>query len=196
MLARLLVLLAAAATIFVSSMTHAQADPQAPAAIDSAAAAPAAVKTPILVEPEKLNVVCAVDSNGALVALDLETSKVISGAKWTGGAKTTAQLPGPHARVRLIQSEDISFVVRLASGVDPGTCALYKFESKKDKRELVPTESSYLGDSKSNQGLVRCDITKYGESYRLTPTKPLPTGEYGFPTSSWEFFSFGVDAPK
>ena len=148
-------------------------------------------------EPEKLNVMYAVDSIGTLVPLERTAAKVRTSAKLTGGAKQVAQLEGAASALRLVAGVEPVFVVKLATGVDPGTWTLYAFESKKNHREVVLANAGYLS-AKAGLGAVACDVSKYGEgSYKLTPAQPLSAGEYGFSSAnSNDVFAFGVGPAK
>lgn len=148
-------------------------------------------------EPKSLNVPCFLDSSGALVTLERATAKVKTSAKLTGGAKQVAQVKEDHSPTRLFAAPNLSFVIHLASGVDPSKWQLYAFESKKGKREVTLMNAGYFS-VKQGPGPVAFDVEKYGESsYKLTPTKALALGEYGFSaTDAQDVFCFGVDSAK
>jgi hypothetical protein len=94
----------------------------------------------------------------------------------------------------LKSNQKMEFVVSLANGVDPNKYQLVSFQSKAGKRKAVLIEATWTGQ-KANPVFLPCNISKFGDSYKFTPSQTLSPGEYVFSASdSNDTFGFGIDA--
>lgn len=146
-------------------------------------------------EPEIIGAFYFLDSsNNSLVALE----KQIAIVKKRGLIKEeiVAEIKGEKASVRLQPNVKIEFVVNLPNGVDPNKSQLIIWTVKKGKREVVMSESTLTG-SKGNPVFLPYTVTRLGNSYKFTPSIPLPPGEYAFsPSETYDTFSFGIEKPN
>jgi hypothetical protein len=85
-----------------------------------------------------------------------------------------AEIDGATSPIRLKGSQEMLFVVKLASGIDPSVFQLFPLARKKDTRRIkndIKNGTEYL--------TLPLDVKKYGESsYSLTPANALAPGEY------------------
>src|SRR5262245_36376820 len=90
-----------------------------------------------LPNPEYVGVVYYLDSSTKLVALDRQVPRPKASIKAFvfGGAKSIVELDAEKASLRLPANQELSFVVELASGVDPREFELYPFRSMNGKRQ-------------------------------------------------------------
>jgi hypothetical protein len=147
-------------------------------------------------KPAYIGVVHYIDHSATLIALDRQVPRPKANIKMLGfgGARALIELDGEKASLRLLSNKELSFVVELASGVDPREFQLYPFAVKNGKRQRMISSTSVIG--KGQIGLpLQVNISRYGEnSYRLTPSSKLAIGEYAFMAGgSIEVFCFGVD---
>jgi hypothetical protein len=144
---------------------------------------------------------------GTLVDLEHQQAAAASKPKALGfsGYKAFFYLRGAKSPVRFKASDPIEFVVSLPPRTDPQTIQFFALRQRKDRRELVESESnrpSPLGVGASHNVLERSEIPfqvqKYGESsFRLTPSKPLTPGEYSFSFSTNNVaYAFGVNGTE
>jgi hypothetical protein len=146
-------------------------------------------------KPEYIGIVYYLDPSAKLLALDRQTPRPKAGLKafGFGGAKAIVEMDAEKASLRLPSNRELSFVVELASGVDPREFQLYPFEVRDGKRQLV---ISSVGVFRGRHVLpIQINISRHGEnSYKLTPTSKLAVGEYAFMSGgSTEVFCFGID---
>lgn len=117
-----------------------------------------------------------------------------------GGGSAIAYWNGAHSPVRMAQGEQARFYVRLpADGSDPAANVnLYRITTNGQRREIELARVNPLGiGMRTNSGdfLVPLTASRYGTgSAVLTPTTPLPPGEYvvGFKDGNTGYL-FGVD---
>ncbi|HEY6243697.1 MAG TPA: hypothetical protein VIX17_07120 [Pyrinomonadaceae bacterium] len=168
-----------------------------PAFIRTQAPAPVA-------EPQFYNSFYALAPNGNFAELDHQKvttfhakAKPLPGS---ASVKVSAEFKPAHAQTRL--PGNVQFVVKGRSAIDPST--LYELRSlkiKKDHREILMTQAhgTLIGGSatsKLDEGVLLIRFTEYGDnSYRITPDKPLPAGEYALTLHGnvMDLFCFGVD---
>jgi hypothetical protein len=158
---------------------------------------------PPVAEPQYINSFYAADISGTLIQLERETvtfhSKVTALPGYASVKMITEFKPG-HSPVRMAAT--VQFIVRGRTSIDP----LSRFELRvlkvsKDHREFVMTQghgSVFGGSATSNpeEGAVSIRFEEYGaNSYRITPDKPLPPGEYALSVKGLvsELYCFGVD---
>jgi hypothetical protein len=144
-------------------------------------------------EPEKIGAVYLRDPTGKLVPLERVQ------ARWQShrslGVDTVIhywEIEGATSPVRLKSSQEMLFVVKLASGIDPSVFQLFPLARKKDTRRIkndIKNGTEYL--------TLPLDVKKYGESsYSLTPANALAPGEYSLSSKqSNDGYCFGVDPP-
>jgi len=161
----------------------------------SLSVAPAKSQEKKLPEPESIGVFYFLDSvNDSLMPMERQVAVM----KTRGMIKTQVlvQLTGEKSPFRLKTDQKVEFVVNLPNGVDPNKYHLYLFSVKKGKRELILAQSTMTG-AKSNFVQVPFNVTKFGGSYKYTPSQALSPGEYGFfPMGSNDASCFGIDPPK
>ena len=137
-----------------------------------------------------------VDPSAKLLILDREFPRPKAGLKALGfgGAKTLVELDAERASLRLPSNQELSFVVDLASGVDPREFQLYQFAVRNGNRQLVITGWSVFKGPHARLD-IQINISRNGENaYKLTPNSKLAPGEYAFMTiGSTEVYCFGVD---
>ena len=143
-----------------------------------------------------IGVVYYLDHSATLIALDRQVPRPKSNIKMFGfgGARAVLELDAERASLRLPSNQELSFVVELASGVDPREFQLYPFAVKNGKRQLMISSGSVLRGGPVRLPL-QVNISRYGEnSYKLTPSGKLGVGEYAFMAGgSTEVYCFGVD---
>jgi hypothetical protein len=96
---------------------------------------------------------------------------------------------GSRSPVRIKSGQKLTFVVRLANGVDPRVFNLYPMDTKKGKR------GTRLDPKKKTLVTVRLNVTKAGaSSFAFIPDSSLTPGEYAFsPRNSNDAYCFGID---
>ena len=155
-------------------------------------------------EPQFYNSFYALAPNGKLA--ELEHQKVTTFHAKTkplpgyASVKVSAEFKPAHAQTRL--PGNVQFVVKGRSAIDPST--LYELRSlkiKKDHREILMTQAhgTLIGGSATStldEGVLFVRFAEYGDnSYRITPDKPLPPGEYALALRGnvMDLYCFGVD---
>jgi hypothetical protein len=165
-------------------------------------------------EPEYINVFFALSpTDGALVPLERQTGAVKGKLRGLGfgGMTASVEVKSEKSSIRFKADLQPSFVVRLASPqTDPsGAVRFFSWQPKKGVRSLVIGEGGGFTAVKvgSGESYIEFDAARYGESsVRISPTKPLAPGEYGFGaalaldaaglSSNYNSFSFGIDPPE
>lgn len=154
-------------------------------------------------EPQYINSFAGVESNGKLIELERNTvtfhakTKVLPGY---ASVKMVAEFKPGKASVRL--PANAQFIVRGRSPVDP--MSLYQLrilKTSKDRREILITQGhgTVFGGgatSSMDEGALAIRFEEYGaSSYRITPERPLPPGEYALALRGMgsELYCFGVD---
>jgi len=157
-------------------------------------------------EPELINVPHWLDSaNDALkpverIAARFRSSGLVRPTLWV-------ELHGEQSSFRLAAGQRLEFAVSLASIDDPEKLLLYKLKPKKGKREAelikLNLASGVVSVDAARPNLIPCQISKLGNSFKLTPKDALPPGEYAFIydeeknfAAPRDAFCFGVDATK
>jgi len=165
----------------------------------------ARAQTPAMaVEPQFYNSFYALDSAGKLIELDHQKvttfhakTKPLPGY---ASVKVSAEFKPAHTQTRL--PGNMQYVVKGRSAVDPSS--LYELRSltvNKDHRELLMTQAHgtlIWGSATStlDDGVLLVRFAEYGDnSYRITPDKPLPAGEYALALHGnvMDLYCFGVD---
>lgn len=151
-------------------------------------------------EPERESVYYFFDeATNRLTPLTLEFGTSKGKAKLGGlaGAKTVVDLPGEQSATRLKAAEHFSFLVRVQGGpkvlaylpdtFDLSTFAgpLHTFAASKGKRERTAYDIAFYGPVAKNKDKTGGDVglvaTRVGGNIlKITSTKALPAGEYGF----------------
>lgn len=132
-----------------------------------------------------------------IVPLQKELASIKFSSRVLGfaGSSTRAELKGNRSSVRLMPAQVPEFVIR---GVDPSRFKLYRFKSKKDKRELQMSSRGVLGLSGKvtlEKSEIPLSIAECGPTcYKLKSNVELDVGEYVIsPVDSNDSFTFGVD---
>ena len=148
-----------------------------------------------LPNPEYIGIVYYLDPLAKLLPLDRQTPRTKASIKALGfgGAKAIVELDGEMASLRLPSNQELSFVVELASGVDPREFQLYPLTVSNGKRQLLISSGSVFR-GRHRLLPIQINIGRYGErSYKITPSSKLAAGEYVFTAGgSTEVFCFGV----
>ena len=140
--------------------------------------------TSVASQPDLIGAVYFQDQTGTL--LSLEQNRGIERRRGRGNAQETYwEMAGASSQVRFKSGQKMTFVVRLANGIDPKSFKLYPLESKNENRRTTPMTLSF-------------NVTKVGDStYGLTPVPDLAAGEYAFsPKNSDEAYCFGIDPAR
>jgi hypothetical protein len=157
-----------------------------------------------LAEPQYINTFVALDADGKLNSLDHETATTLRSKgralPWSASAASFVEFKPAHASIRLPATAQ--FVVRGRSSIDPSSIfELRSIKVAKDHREIVLAKSRATivgGGSASNfdEGAVPIKFEDYAtDSYRITPERPLPAGEYALSIrgAATELYCFGVN---
>ncbi len=156
-----------------------------------------------VVEPQFYNSFYALDSAGKLIELDHQKvttfhakTKPLPGY---ASVKVSAEFKPAHAQTS--QPGNVQFVVKGRSAVDPSS--LYELRSlkiNKDHREILTQAHGTLigapATTTLDEGVLLVRFAEYGDnSYRITPDKPLPAGEYALALHGnvMDLYCFGVD---
>lgn len=142
---------------------------------------PEAPPTSLASEPDLIGAVYLQDQSGAL--LSLEQNRANEQKRRRGNAEETYwEMAGASSQVRFKSGQKMTFVVRLANGIDPKSFKLYPLETRNENRRTGALPLFF-------------NVTKVGESsYGLTPVQDLAPGEYAFsPKGSDEAYCFGID---
>ncbi|MGH9794318.1 MAG: hypothetical protein ACRD5G_06070 [Candidatus Acidiferrales bacterium] len=147
---------------------------------------------PKVLEPELLGAVYYLDSDkGQLILLERQPARqATNGAGFFFGQyKRRIKVAGAKSPIRFPQGQTLGFVV------SSGDLQLYPLESKKDRREVVISKTTvYFVTSRARSQFAEkmLDVKRYGASMKVSPSEPLPAGEYGFYING-EMFCFAVD---
>lgn len=157
----------------------------APTAHTAPAVAPAA-PAHALPQPDQLGAVYFQSASGDLMALEHTQA-----TERHRSAAQSWEMPSAHSRVRLKQTLELVFVVRLPEGTDPSTFSLYPLEPAKDARV------TQAGPASQTAPLTAPFVVgKLGESTYSLTVKDLAAGEYAFsPATSNAAYCFAVDGP-
>jgi hypothetical protein len=154
-------------------------------------------------EPQYINSFAGVDSNGKLIELERDTVAFHAKTKMLPGyasVKMVAEFKPGKASVRMPATAQ--FIVRGRSPLDPlSRFQLRLLKSSRDRREIMITQGhgSIFGGgatSSMDEGAIPIRFEEYGaNSYRITPERPLPPGEYGLVLRGMasDLYCFGVD---
>lgn len=157
-------------------------------------------------EPEFVNEVYYYDKvNTKLLPLEKAKAEMKTKMKLTGGGSAAYAIDGEKSFIRL-GHEGSSFMITVTSGgaMDPSmTINLYRFESKKGRREATMSQYGGMGSGGQRSGgnTVEIKFKKVKEgTYEIVLTGNLEKGEYGFinmysmnPTGGVTTYAFGVD---
>jgi hypothetical protein len=141
-------------------------------------------------EPEFINQVFVLGKDYKLRDLEKKDAEVVNKSKVAGmgGGKQVYQLEGGKSAV-ILPADNKMFVIGTSGGggfgMDPSSqFSLYKFESKKNKRESTVMEYGGMmnkGKTKDNPNEIRLNFKKLKEGvFGMIPEKPLEKGEYAF----------------
>jgi len=142
---------------------------------------PDAAPISIASQPDLIGAVYFQDPSGTL--LSLEQNRGNQQKRRRGNTQETYwEMAGASSQVRFKSGQKMTFVVRLANGIDPKSFKLYPLETKNENRRTTSMTLSF-------------NVTKVGESsYGLTPVRDLAPGEYTFsPTNLDDAYCFGID---
>jgi hypothetical protein len=178
--------------------------PSAPSASTSSEPTESLEKGPILPEPEFHGTVYWLDrDNNKLNALEREKTEAVVKVRPLAGGKGMLEVEGTRSPIRFAATGKPEFVFQAEQNVDPqGLAQILTFTIKKGHRELITVQTHGfmgLGGKRIGQEAkdsVSFQASKYNESsITITPTMPLPPGEYGIRLafSAMEIFCFGVD---
>ncbi len=154
-------------------------------------------------EPEYANQFALMGPDGKLIPLEQEPLRFETQSKrnFVIAPKVTSEEVVPQQKSPVRAAANAHFVVRLHIGdMDPTTVIkLEKFIVRRKDRELLKTQASAgilpFSNVKSQNKETNIPVTvkKYGtNSFEVTPSQPLPPGEYAFVTST-ALSCFGVD---
>ena len=155
-------------------------------------------------EPEFMNEVYYHDKiNAKLIPLEKMSVEMKSKMKLIGGGSSVYSMDGARSATR-IQGEAASFLISISSGsaMDPSmTISLYRFESKKGRREAMLNLYGAMGSGKQGGSAVEVKFKKVKEgTFEIVVTGTLEKGEYGFvnaysmkPGAGMTTYAFGVD---
>ncbi len=148
----------------------------------------------------------------SLIALEMTDGQMESKTKALGygGSEAGIVIEGDKSLMRIKSGDSIHFAIKLGMAMmDPSmTIKLYKFDSRKGKREAVlSSQGGPYSHSKStsNANEINLNMEKSGlDKFIMTPASRLPPGEYGFMntmsvkmqgarTAIYTIFAFGVD---
>lgn len=153
-------------------------------------------------EPEFQGTVYWLDrGNNKLNALERQKPRGRTKATPFVGAKSMTEIEGDRSPVRFAADSKPEFIFQAPQNVDPqGLAAIVKFNVKKGHREVIRARThGFMGLGSVSSGdadteSVPFQALKYNESsIRITPTMPLPPGEYGIFGRGMEIFCFGVN---
>jgi hypothetical protein len=151
-------------------------------------------------EPEFMNEVYYYDkSNIKLIPLEKAVAEIKSKMRIVGGGSSAYAIGGEKSVTRINQ-QGASFVITISNGsmIDPSmTLMLYRFESRKGRREAVMNVSG--GSGSENAVEIKFKRVKEGTFEIIVPGS-LAKGEYGFissysmkPGGGMTAYAFGVD---
>jgi hypothetical protein len=112
------------------------------------------------------------------------------------GPRGIQEIEGKRSPVGFASGSKPTFVFRANQNVDPrGQATIVTFTVKKKTRELTTLKMGGLfGSPTTRQESVPFQASHYNESsIVITPTTPLPPGEFGVSLHGSIFFCFGVD---
>lgn len=127
-----------------------------------------------------------------------------------GGSEGGIVMDGDKSSTRIKPGDSIRFIIKISMGMmDPSMMIkLYKFDSKKGKREAVMSSQSAVysrGKTTNNASEINLNVQKSGsDNYIMIPASRLAPGEYAFMnmmmvkmqgsrTATYTLFTFGVD---
>ena len=149
-----------------------------------------------LSKPAYIGIVYYLDHSATLKALDRQVPRPKANIKafGFGGARAVVELDAEKASLRLPSDQKLSFVVEIATGVDPREFQLYPFAVRNGKRQLIISSGNVFRGGQVRLP-IQINISRYGENtYKLTPSSKLAEGEYAFMAGgSTEVYCFGVD---
>ena len=152
-------------------------------------------------EPEFVNEVYYYDkANLKLLPLEKANAEMKAKMKLIGGASPAYTIGGDKSFIRINQ-QGSSFMITVSGGpmMDPSmTISLYRFESKKGRREAA---MSLYGGQRNGGNAVEIKFKKVREgTYEIVIPENLEKGEYGFVNAftmnaagGLKTFAFGVD---
>lgn len=127
-----------------------------------------------------------------LVELEKSQYNTMAKAKGLFKAEGGFFLNGISSSVKIAKQEELKFVVKVASGIDPTSVFdLVKFEVKKNQRVFITTKTKTTSTSTSFEK-INYEVKKIKEGYYYLTIKNLDTGEYFFGTSDF-MFAFGIE---
>jgi len=140
------------------------------------------------VEPKAIGVVYRLNSSSQqLNPLPDEQSQEKTGNR--DPRKIFVEVQGAQSSFRIKAGENTEFVF---STGNPEKVSLYRFEQKKNKREVQTVMLDIRGGGKLLKGLP-AEVSRHGESsYKLVPSAPLTPGEYAIFLAD-QVYTFGVD---
>lgn len=154
--------------------------------------------------PEFVNEVYYYDkANTILVPLEKTSAEMKAKMKLIGGGSAAYAIGGDKSATR-INPEGASFVITMSatSMTDPAlTISLYRFESKKGRREATMSQYSAMGGGQKGGNAVEIKFKRVKEgTFEIIIIGNLVKGEYGFLNSysmnasgGMTTFAFGVD---
>jgi hypothetical protein len=143
-------------------------------------------------QPDLIGAVYFQDPSGTL--LSLEQNRGNQQKRRRGNTQETYwEMAGASSQVRFKSGQKMTFVVRLANGIDPKSFKLYPLETKNENRRTQPDPNS-----KTAPLTLSFNVIKVGESsYGLIPVPDLGAGEYAFsPKNSDDAYCFGIDPAR
>jgi len=154
--------------------------------------------------PEFVNEVYYYDkANTILTPLEKANAEMKAKMKLIGGGSAAYAIGGDKSATR-INPEGASFVITMSSGsmMDPAmTISLYRFESRKGRREATMSQYSGMGGGQKGGSAIEIKFKRVKEgTFEIIIIGNLVKGEYGFinahsmnPGGGMTTFAFGVD---
>jgi len=154
--------------------------------------------------PEFVNEVYYYDkANTILIPLEKANAEMKNKMKLIGGGSAAYAIGGDKSATR-INPEGASFVITMSAGsmMDPAmTINLYRFESRKGRREAAMSQYSSMGGGQKGGNAVEIKFKRVKEgTFEIIIIGNLVKGEYGFINSysmgaggGMTTFAFGVD---
>jgi ABC-type microcin C transport system permease subunit YejB len=140
------------------------------------------------VEPKAIGIVYRLSPSGQeLIRIPDEQAQEKAGSR--DPRKIFVEVQGAQSSFRIKAGESTEFVF---STGNPEKVSLYRFEQKKNKRQVQTMMLDIRGGGKLLKGLS-AEVSKHGESsYKLVPSAPLTSGEYAVFIAD-QVYTFGID---
>ena len=155
-------------------------------------------------EPEFVNEIYFFDrTNNNLIPLEKAKAEMKAKIKIMGGGSPALAIGGVRSGTRIIPG-DASFIISVSASsmMDPAmSISLYRFESRKGKREATMTQYGGSGGQQNDGNTVQIKFKKVKDgTFEIIVVGKLEKGEYGFINlhsmgagGGMATYAFGVD---